>query len=73
MKPRSSAKAHRNKPNYMSDEAFAALKKALEEALAFERGKRRIHITRIRAPRPPVSNGIDATGFVPVKGEEEMC
>jgi len=35
----------------MSDEAFAALRKALEAALAFERGKRRMHVTRIRVPR----------------------
>ena len=43
-----------NKTNYMSDEAFAELKEAMEEALAFERGERRdLKITRIRAPRPP--------------------
>jgi hypothetical protein len=38
----------------MSDEAFADLKEALEEALAFERGEQRdLHVTRIRAPPPP--------------------
>ena len=43
-----------NKANYMSDEAFADLKRAMEDALAFERGDRRnLKITRIRAPRPP--------------------
>ena len=43
-----------NKANYMSDEAFADLKEAMEGALAFERGDRRnLKITRIRAPRPP--------------------
>ncbi len=35
----------------MSDEAFAALKEALETALAFERGNRRLNVTRIRVPR----------------------
>ena len=43
-----------NKTNYMSDEAFADLKDALEDALAFERGKRPdLKVTRIQAPRPP--------------------
>jgi putative transcriptional regulator len=43
-----------NKTNYMSDEAFADLKEAMEGALAFERGKRRdLKATRIQAPRPP--------------------
>jgi hypothetical protein len=38
----------------MSDEAFAHLREALEDALAFERGVRRdFHVTRIQAPRPP--------------------
>jgi putative transcriptional regulator len=42
------------KSNYMSDEAFASLKEAMEDALAFERGDQRdLKITRIRAPRPP--------------------
>ena len=51
MKARDSPKAQTKKTAYMSDEAFAALRKALEEALAFERGKRRMHVTRIQAPR----------------------
>ena len=51
MKVKDSSKDHTNKTNYMSDEAFATLRKALEEALAFERGKRRMHVTRIRASR----------------------
>jgi putative transcriptional regulator len=43
-----------NKTNYMSDEGFAGLKEALEDALAFERGERRdLNVTRIQAPRPP--------------------
>jgi hypothetical protein len=38
----------------MSDEAFADLKAALEDALAYEQGGRRdLHVSRIRAPRPP--------------------
>ena len=37
----------------MSDEAFADLKGAMEDALAFERGERRdLKVTRIQAPRP---------------------
>jgi hypothetical protein len=44
----------KNKTNYMSDEAFADLKEAMEDALAFERGQRRdLRVTRIQAPRPP--------------------
>jgi putative transcriptional regulator len=43
-----------NKANYMTDEAFAELKAAMEDALAFERGAGRdLKIIRIRAPRPP--------------------
>jgi hypothetical protein len=51
MKVKDSPKAQTNNTTYMVDKAFAALRKALEEALAFERGKRRMHATRIRAPR----------------------
>jgi hypothetical protein len=48
------SKVQTNKPNYMSAEAFADLKKALEGAQAYERGERRdLHVGRIRAPRPP--------------------
>ena len=39
----------------MSDEAFADLKEALEDAFSFERGERReLMITRIKGSRPPV-------------------
>ena len=51
VKTKGSSKDQTNKVKYMSDHAFAALRKALEEALAFELGKRRMHVTRIRAPR----------------------
>ena len=51
MKAKGSPKAQTNKTNYMTNEAFTALKNALEAALAFERGKRRLRVTRIRAPR----------------------
>lgn len=38
----------------MSEEAFAELKEAMDDALAFERGNRReLKVTRIQAPRPP--------------------
>ena len=51
---RKARRVQTNKANYMSDEAFADLKEAMEDALAFERGDRRsLKITRIRAPRPP--------------------
>jgi putative transcriptional regulator len=54
MKAKGSPKVQTNKTNYMSDEAFADLKEALEGALAFERGDRRdLNVTRIQAPRPP--------------------
>jgi hypothetical protein len=39
MKASKSRKAQTNKTNYMSDEAFAELKEAMEDALAFERGR----------------------------------
>ena len=54
MKPTKSRKAQTNKTNYMSEEAFADLRGAMEDAIAFERGKRRdLKIARIRTPRPP--------------------
>jgi putative transcriptional regulator len=54
MKATKIRKAQTNKTNYMSDEAFADLKEAMEDALAVERGQRRdLKVTRIRAPRPP--------------------
>ena len=47
-------KVQTNKTNYMSDEAFAELKAAMEDALAFERGEpRSLKVTRIEVPRPP--------------------
>jgi putative transcriptional regulator len=54
MKTTKARKAQTTKTNYMSDEAFADLKEAMEDALAFERGNRRnLKIMRIQAPRPP--------------------
>jgi putative transcriptional regulator len=47
-------KVQTNKTNYMGDKAFTELKEAMEDALAFERGKRGdLKVTRIQAPRPP--------------------
>ncbi len=43
-----------DRTTYMSDEAFADFKEALEEALAFERGEQRnLRVSGIRAPLPP--------------------
>lgn len=54
MKATKTRKMQTNKANYMSDEAFADLKAAMEGALSFERGERRnLKVTRIQAPRPP--------------------
>ena len=54
MKTGKTRKLQTNKTNYMSNEAFADLKEAMEDAVAFERGKRRdLKVTRIQAPRPP--------------------
>lgn len=54
MKTGKTRKMQTNKTNYMNEEAFADLKDALEDALAFERGKRHdLKLTRIKAPRPP--------------------
>ena len=54
MKTARTRKVQTNKTNYMSDDAFADLKEAMEDALAFERGKRRnLKVTRIQGPRPP--------------------
>src|SRR5262245_58642446 len=54
MKKAKTRKVQTNKTNYMNDEAFAELKKAMEDAVAFERGKRRdLKVSRIEAPRPP--------------------
>lgn len=58
MKAKGSPKVHTSKTKYVSDEAFANLKHALQEALAFERGERQsLRVTRIegfRSPRAPV-------------------
>ena len=54
VKAKDCPKAQTNKTTYMSDEAFADLKQALEDALAFERAERRdLSVTRIRGSRPP--------------------
>lgn len=54
MKTENSRNVQTNKKNYMGDEAFTELKDAMEDALAFERGKRRgLKVTRIQAPRRP--------------------
>src|SRR6478672_4523895 len=54
MKKGPTRKAQTTKTNYMSEEAFADLKDAMEDALAFERGQRHdLKVTRIQAPRPP--------------------
>jgi hypothetical protein len=51
---KSTGKVQERKTEYMSDEAFAALKEALEGALAFDRGERLdLHATRVGAPGPP--------------------
>jgi hypothetical protein len=53
MKAKDSSKGHRYKKTYISDEAFADLKQALEDVLAFERGEHRgLKITRIKSSRP---------------------
>lgn len=52
MKVAKARKAQTTKSNYMSDEAFADLKQAMQDALAFERGGRGdLKVTRI--PRHP--------------------
>lgn len=54
MKAKRPRKTQTNKSNYMSDDAFAHLKEALDGALAFERGQRRdLKVKRIQAPHPP--------------------
>lgn len=54
MKAAKTRKMQTNKTNYMSDDAFADLKAAMEDALAFERGERRkLKVARIQAPRRP--------------------
>jgi hypothetical protein len=54
MRARGTRKVQTKKTNYMSDEAFADLKQALQGALAYERGGRReLVVTRIEKPVPP--------------------
>ena len=46
-------KVRTTKTNYMSDDAFADLKEAIQDTAAFERGERRdLKVTRIRARCP---------------------
>ena len=53
MKTGKTRKVQTNKTNDMSDGAFADLKEAMEDAVAFERGRRRdLKVTRIQARRP---------------------
>jgi hypothetical protein len=59
MKTRKRRKVQTNKAkaNYVSEVAFVDLKKSMEDALAFERGKRRnLKVTRIQAPPPAKDN-----------------
>ena len=54
MKTGKTRKVQTNKTNYMTNEALADLKSAMEDALGFQRGKRRdLKVTRVQAPRPP--------------------
>jgi hypothetical protein len=54
MTAKDSQKVHTNKTTNISDEEFADLKQALENALVFERGEGRdLSITRIQAAGPP--------------------
>lgn len=55
MKVAKTRETQTNKTNYMSEEAFADLKEAMEGALAFERGERRrdLKVTRVQTSRPP--------------------
>jgi hypothetical protein len=58
VKAKSSANVQTKGTDYMSDEAFADLKQALEDALAFELGKgQSLRVTRIESsslPKAPV-------------------
>jgi len=59
MNAKGSPKAQRNKGTDMSDQTFAELKEALEDARAFERGERReLRVKRIEGPRPKASRKI---------------
>ena len=51
MKTAKTRKVQTSKTNYMSDEAFADLKKSMEDAVAFERGKPRdLKVTKFKLP-----------------------
>lgn len=53
MKAKRSSSVQQKKARHMSNEAFADLKEALEDAIVFERGERRaLPVTRIQAPPP---------------------
>jgi hypothetical protein len=55
MKVKNSLKAQTNKTTYMSDQAFA-LRKALKDALAFERVKcRDLHVSLIKRSKQPLT------------------
>lgn len=55
-KKTSTRKFRKKKREYMSDEAFADLKNALESALAFERDDRGdLKVTRLQAHRSSIS------------------
>jgi hypothetical protein len=54
MKARRTRKVQKNRMSGISDAAFADLKEALEDSLAFERGDRRdLSVTRIQVSHPP--------------------
>ncbi|HEV8367179.1 MAG TPA: hypothetical protein VGQ39_04435 [Pyrinomonadaceae bacterium] len=55
-------KIQMTKRNYMSDEAFAELEAAMEDALAFQRGNRReLVITRMPRPKLPRTASTEKT------------
>lgn len=67
VKVRITRKVQRDKTKYMSGEAFADLKHALEDMLAFERGERRsFKVTRIEGSRRP--KGLSALETVFIQG-----
>jgi hypothetical protein len=72
MKAGKTRKAQTNKTNYMSDEAFADLKEAMEDALAFERGKPRdLKVTRIQAPHPQRRNETSTASYSGTRGRAQ--
>ena len=59
MKAKDSSKDQADKTNYMSDEAFDVLRKALEQALAFERGKcRDLHVARVKRSKQSLTQSL---------------